>query len=90
MIIPPSLETVHEMILKPDVSRFCVCFCIEERTPSVSWAHRASNLRFSYGASLGSHPGGRVELFPVPVSRAPRLSLAGWASHSRLTGCSQI
>ena len=24
------METVHEIILKPDLSRFCVCFCIEE------------------------------------------------------------
>ena len=29
-------ETVHEIILKPDLSRFCVCFCIEERTPLFS------------------------------------------------------
>jgi len=25
-------ETVHEFILKPDLSRFCACFCIEEST----------------------------------------------------------
>ena len=37
-IIPPpsKVETVHEIILKPDLSLFCVCFCIEESTPLFS------------------------------------------------------
>ena len=31
---PPSkVDTVHDIILKPDLSRFCVCFCIEESAP---------------------------------------------------------
>jgi len=30
------VETVHEIILKPDLSRFCVCFCIEESAPLFS------------------------------------------------------
>ena len=30
------METVHEIILKPDLSRFCVCFCIEESAPLFS------------------------------------------------------
>jgi hypothetical protein len=30
------VEAVHEMILKPDLSRFCVCFCIEESAPLFS------------------------------------------------------
>ena len=30
------METVHEIISKPDLSRFCVCFCIEEGTPLFS------------------------------------------------------
>ena len=29
-------ETVHEIILKPDLGRFCVCFCIEESLPLFS------------------------------------------------------
>jgi len=35
IILPPpsKVETVHEIILKPDLSRFCVCFCIEESAP---------------------------------------------------------
>ena len=35
MILPPpsKVEIVHEIILKPNLSRFCVCFCIEESTP---------------------------------------------------------
>jgi len=37
MLPPPSkVETVHEIILKPDLSRFCVCFCIEESAPLFS------------------------------------------------------
>ena len=28
--------SVHENILKPDLSRFCVCFCIEESAPLFS------------------------------------------------------
>jgi hypothetical protein len=31
-----KVETIHEIILKPDLSRFCVCFCIEESTPLLS------------------------------------------------------
>jgi hypothetical protein len=27
------VDTVHDIILKPDLSRFCVCFCIEESAP---------------------------------------------------------
>jgi hypothetical protein len=36
IILPPpsKVETVHEIILKPDLSRFCVCFCIEESARS--------------------------------------------------------
>jgi hypothetical protein len=30
------VETVHEIILKPDLSRFCVCFCFEESAPLFS------------------------------------------------------
>jgi len=33
---PSKVETVHEIILKPDLSRFCVCFCSEESTPLFS------------------------------------------------------
>jgi len=34
---PPSkVETVHEIILKPDLSCFCVYFCIEESAPLFS------------------------------------------------------
>ena len=34
MLLPPSkVETVHEIILKPGLSRLCVCFCIEESAP---------------------------------------------------------
>ena len=35
------METVHEIILKPDLSRFCVCFCIEERNNQAT-AHEVS------------------------------------------------
>ena len=31
-----KVETVHELVLKPDLSRFCVCFCIEESAPLFS------------------------------------------------------
>ena len=54
------METVHEIILKPDLSRFCVGFrCL------VSWARRARNLRFSSGVALVSHRGGRSCGFPM-------------------------
>jgi len=38
IILPPlfKVETVHEIILKPGLSRFCVCFCIEESAPLFS------------------------------------------------------
>ena len=37
IIQPPSkVKTVHEIILKPDLSRFCVCFCFEESAPLFS------------------------------------------------------
>ena len=44
MILPPpfKVETVHEIILKPDLSRFCVCFCIEKSTPLFSLCLRAT------------------------------------------------
>jgi hypothetical protein len=29
---PSKVETVHEIILKPDLSRFSICFCIEKIT----------------------------------------------------------
>jgi len=33
---PSVMGTVHEIILKPDLSRFCVCFCVEESMPLFS------------------------------------------------------
>jgi len=38
IILPPpsKVETVHEIVLKPDFSRFCVCFCIEKSAPLFS------------------------------------------------------
>jgi len=33
---PSKVETVHEIILKPDISHFCVCFCIGASTPFYS------------------------------------------------------
>ena len=38
IILPPpsKVETFHEIILKPDLSRFCVCFCVEESAPLFS------------------------------------------------------
>jgi hypothetical protein len=45
-----KVETVHELILKPDLSRFCVCFCIEESAPLFSLyvysGVRASSVSF--------------------------------------------
>ena len=42
IILPPpsKVESVHEIILKPDLSRFCVCFCIEESAPLFSLTPR--------------------------------------------------
>ena len=57
------MEIVHEIILKPDLSRFCVCYCIEESAPLFSL--RARNLRFSTDVTLVSHRGGRSCGFPV-------------------------
>ena len=33
---PSYVKTVHELILNPDLSRFCVCFCVEVSTPLIS------------------------------------------------------
>jgi hypothetical protein len=52
---PSKEETVHEIILKPHLSRFCVCYWIEESTLLVaqSVGHAEPGISASPQAGLG-------------------------------------
>ena len=49
-------ETVHEIILKPELSRFCACFCIEEITPLFSFLGTPRQEPLLPGHQLSMNP----------------------------------